>query len=143
VVTPELLDKLRAAHREWHDTRGQSVATWLALMAEDIHLRSVADGAPGMEFSATRKGREAARGYFSALHADWEMIHHTADRFLVDGDHVVVIGSCSWRYRPTGKLVETPIIQHWQFRDGLAVEYFEYYDTAKALAATTPDPDPK
>jgi ketosteroid isomerase-like protein len=139
VVTPELLEKLKAAHKEWNDTRGRSVAAWLALLAEDIHLRSVADGAPGMEFSAPRKGIEAARGYFSALHADWEMIFHEANRFIVDGDHVVVIGACAWRYRPTGKTVESPIVQHWEFRAGLAVNYFEFYDTAKALAATIPD----
>jgi ketosteroid isomerase-like protein len=139
VVTPDLLNKLRAAHREWHDTRGQSVESWLALMAEDVSLRSVADGAPGMAFSAPRKGLADARGYFSALHAEWEMLFHRADHFVVDGGHVVVIGACSWRFRPTGKVVETPIVQHWQFRDGLAVEYFEYYDTAKALDATRPD----
>jgi ketosteroid isomerase-like protein len=139
VVTPELLDRLRAAHREWHDTRGHSVETWLALMGQDICLHSVADGAPGMEFSAPRKGLQDARGYFSALQADWEMIFHRVDQFLVDGDHVVVFGACAWRYRPTGKTVETPIVQHWQFRDGLAVEYFEFYDTAKAIAATRPE----
>jgi ketosteroid isomerase-like protein len=105
------------------------VDRWVALLAEDVHMRSVADGAAGMEFSAPWKGLEAARGYFSALSADREMIYHRADRFLVDGDHVVVFGACSWRYRPTVKTVETPIVQHWQFRDGLAVEYFDK-DTA-------------
>ena len=135
----QVVEKLRRAYAEWHDTRGASVATWIALLAEDIHMRSIADGAPGMEFSATRKGREAAYGYFTALAADWDMIYHRADEFIVDGDCVVVFGSCSWRFRPTGKTAVSPVIHRWRFRDGLATEYYEFYDTAKAFAATIPD----
>ena len=140
MVTPDLLDKLRSAHTEWHDTRGQSVATWLTLMAEDIHLAARSRTVRPAWSSPQREDWRPPAVTFPRLHADWEMIYHSADRFLVDGDHVVVIGACSWRYRPTGKAVESPIVQHWQFRDGLAVEYFEMYDTAKAFAATRPDP---
>ena len=140
MVTPELVEKLRAAYRAWHDTRGKSVATWVALMADDIEMRSVADGAPGMEFSARRKGRSALDGYFSALAADWEMIHYTPEEFLVDGDRVAVFGKCAFKNRRTGKTAETHVANLWRFRDGLAVEYFELYDTAKAFVAATPDP---
>lgn len=140
MVTRELLDKLRAAYKEWHDTRGKSVATWVALMADDIHMRSVADGAPGMEFSAPRKGKDTVYHYFTALAADWEMIHYTPETFLADGDRVAVFGRCAYRNRKTGKTAETHVANLWRFRDGLAVEYFELYDTAKAFAAATPDP---
>jgi ketosteroid isomerase-like protein len=139
MVTPELLAKLKAAYKEWHDTRGASVATWMALMADDIEMRSIADGAPGMEFSAPRKGKATAYGYFAGLAADWEMLHHTPEEFLVDGDRVVVFGRCAFRNRRTGKTAESPIVNRWRFRDGLAVEYFELYDTAGAFAAATPD----
>ena len=140
MVTSELMVKLRAAYREWHDSRGASGAKWLALMADDVEVRSAADGGPGMEFSAPRKGKAAMAGYFSALAADWEMIHYTTDEFLVDGDRVVVFGHCAYRNRRTGKTAETVVVNRWRFRDGLAVEYFELYDTAKAFAAATPDP---
>lgn len=140
MVTPELLNKLRAAYRAWHDTRGKSVDAWMALMADDIEMRSVADGAPGMEFSAPRTGKDTLHHYFSALAADWEMIHYTPEHFLADGDRVAVFGRCAYKNRRTGKTAETHVANLWRFRDGLAVEYFEMYDTAKAFAAATPDP---
>lgn len=140
MVTPELMTKLRAAYREWNDTRGASAATWVALMADDIEMRSVADGAPGMEFSAPRKGKATVYHYFTALAADWEMIHYTPEVFLADGDRVAVFGRCAFKNRKTGKTAETAVANLWRFRDGLAVEYFELYDTAKAFAAATPDP---
>jgi ketosteroid isomerase-like protein len=139
VVTKELLDKLRAAYKEWHDTRGASAATWISLMADDVEVRSIADGAPGLEFSAPRKGKAAMQGYFSGLAAEWEMIHYAAEEFLVDGDRVVVFGRCAYRNRKTGKTAESPIVNRWRFHNGLAIEYFELYDTAGAFAAATPD----
>jgi len=140
VVTPELMDKLRAAYDHWHQTRGAGFSAWIDLMADDFVLRSIGDGAPAMEFSALRRGKEAVHGYFSSLAADWEMIHFTHEDFVVDGDQVVAFGNCAYRHRKTGKVAESPTIHRWRFRDGLAVELFEYYDTAKAFAAAIPDP---
>ncbi len=139
-VTAELMDKLRHAYSEWNRTRGTSVATWVALLADDIDMRSVADGGPDMAFAAPRKGKAAAHDYFSALQADWEMVHHTPEEFLVDGDRVAMFGRCAFRNRKTGKIADTLVVNRWRFRDGLAVEYFELFDTARAFAAATPDP---
>ena len=33
----------------------------------------------------------------------------------------------------TGKIVETPKVDFWRFRDGKAVEFYEYYDTARVI----------
>ncbi len=140
MLKPDTLEKLKHAYKQWHDTRGKSVVEWMELMADDIEMRSVADGAPGMEFSAKRTGKHTAHGYFSTLAADWEMIHYTPEEFLVDGDRVAVFGRCAFRNRKTGKVAETDVANRWRFRDGLAVEYYELYDTAKAFAAATPDP---
>ena len=134
------VEKLRHAYQQWHDTRGKSVEAWLELMADDLEMRSAADGAPGMEFSAPRKGKAAAHDYFSGLDADWEMIHYTVHQIIADGDQVAVCGVCAFRNRKTGKAAESHVANRWRFRNGLAVEYFELYDTAKAFAAATPDP---
>ncbi|MBX9580610.1 MAG: nuclear transport factor 2 family protein [Gemmataceae bacterium] len=133
------VDRLKAAFAAWHHSRGADHQVWLDLAADGFVLRSVADGRPGMEFSATRTGRGAVLDYFAGLAADWEMLHYSADEFVADGDRVVVIGRCGWRHRRTGKPVESPTVTLWRFRDGRAVEVFEMYDTAKAIAATQPD----
>ena len=140
VVSAELLEKLRYAYTAWHDSRGTSDDTWVALMADDIEMRSIADGAPGMEFSLPRKGKDTIRGYFSGLRADWEMIHYASEEFIVEGDRVVVFGRCAYRNRKTRKTAESVIVNRWRFHNDLAVEFFEFYDTAKAFAAAVPDP---
>ena len=40
-----------------------------------------------------------------------------------------------WTNRKTGKIAETPKVDFWRFRDGKAVEFYEYFDTACVAAA--------
>lgn len=47
-------------------------------------------------------------------------------------------GSTAWRNKRTGKTAETPKVDFWRFRGGKAVEYYEYFDTARVIAAATP-----
>ena len=44
-------------------------------------------------------------------------------------------GSTPWRNVRTGRRAETPKVDVWRFPDGKAVEFFEYYDTAKLAEA--------
>lgn len=140
MAAPVPLEKLRAAYQRWHDTRGNSTRDWLDLMADDVQLRSLADGAEKMEFSAARSGKAAMAGYFSSLHADWEMVYHRHEEFIVDGERVAVFGRAAFKHRRTGMTAETPFIHRIVFRDGLIAEFSEFYDTAKAFAAATPGP---
>ena len=129
---------LRRAYKLWHDTRGGSVQHWLDLMAEDVTMRSVTDGAPGMDFTRANLGKAQAAQYFAGLAADWEMIHFTPAEFIASGDRVVVLSTCAFRYRKTGKAAESPKADVFRFRDGQIVEFFEFFDSARALTATQP-----
>jgi ketosteroid isomerase-like protein len=142
MLAQDTIARLRDAYRRWNDTKGRSVEDWIGLMADDVKVRSVADGAEGMRFSAPRDGKAAATDYFSALAGEWEMIHHTAEEFIVDrdGGQVAVFGRVAFKCLRTGKVAESHVAHRWRFRDGLVTEYFEIYDTAKAFAAATPDP---
>ena len=131
-------DKLRQAYQVWHDTRGANGSVWLDLFADDVVLRSLADGASGMKFSAPRTGKAAAEHYLAELAREWEMEYFKTDDFIADGDRVAVVGRCAWRYRDTGKTAESPVVTIWRFRDGKVVEFMEFYDTAKAFAAARP-----
>jgi len=46
-------------------------------------------------------------------------------------------GSMAWRNKHTGRTVETPKVDYWRFKDGKVVEFYEYYDTARVLAAAS------
>jgi ketosteroid isomerase-like protein len=63
------------------------------------------------------------------------MLEFKTDHFVAQGDRVVMLGSCSWRAKRTGKVVSTPKADSWRFENGKAVEYYEYFDTAQVHAA--------
>ena len=130
--------KLKKAYQRWHETRGASAWDWVELMADEVRFRSLAQGAPGMEFTQERQSKEQVGEYFAGLAAGWRMHHYTADRFLADGNWVVMIGSCKWENLQTGKVVETPKADVFKFRQGKVVRFYEFFDTAGALQAATP-----
>lgn len=131
--------QLRQAYKAWHDSKGTDVGTWLQLLHDDIVIGSLADGAAGMEFSAARRGIAQAESYLRDVTRDWEMLYFTPDEIISEGDRVVMRGRCGWRFKATNKCAESVTIQFWRFKDGKAIEMLEFYDTAKAFAATQPE----
>ncbi|MCB1864188.1 MAG: nuclear transport factor 2 family protein [Chromatiales bacterium] len=129
---------LKAGYDHWNVNREQAFDSWLGLIAEDIRFRSLANGLDGMAFTTECNCKEDMLRYFQGLAADWEMLHYTIDEYVAQGDRVVAIGSCGWRHRATGKELETPKVDLVTMRDGKITDFFELYDTARAIACTTP-----
>ena len=94
-------------------------------------------GAAPLNFAAQYNNDVELRGYFNGLLSEWSMKHYTVDEYIAQGDVVVARGSCAWTHKKTGKLCETPKLDYWRFKDGKAVEFYEYFDTAAAAAAAT------
>lgn len=136
--TVENVAKLKAAYHQWHTSKGGSTDAWLDLMADNVSIRSLANGGPGAEFSQEIRAKADVKRYFEGLLAAWEMIHYTTGEFIADSDWVAMRGSTAWRNRATGRVVETPKADFWKFRDGKIVEFHEYYDTAALFRAATP-----
>ena len=131
------LERLKAAYQEWDATKGGSIDTWVALMAENMDLRSLADGRQSLSFTRPRSGRDEAAAYLRDLTTEFTMEYFRADRYVCQDDQIVMIGKTAWINKRTEKHVETPICDVWQFDGGAAVSLFEYYDTAKLAAAAT------
>lgn len=130
---------LEKAYARWHETRGGSVDDWMALIDDNFQFGSLAQSAPQMAFATSYNSRTALKNYFDGLRAEWEMIHYTMNEFVAEGEVVVVRGNVAWRNKRTGKEVQTPKIDFWRFRGGKAVEFYEYFDTARAFAAASND----
>lgn len=127
--------ELRRRYAAWHDCKGTDADVWLDLLADDMHLWSICGGAPGAEFSAECSCREDAARYLSMLSEAWEMQYYETDEYISDGDRVVVLGRTAWRSKTTGKLADTRKADIWHFRDGRAVSFAEFYDSAAVFAA--------
>jgi uncharacterized protein len=122
---------LKRCYQKWSDSRGGSVDDWMAVCADNIKFGSIAEGPSKVEYLTAYSRRDALATYFEGLKRDWEMIEYVTEHFIAQGDRVVMLGRCSWRFKKTGKVVSTPKADSWRFADGKAVEYYEYYDTAK------------
>lgn len=131
------VEMLKAAYRRWSESKGGSVDDWMKILDNDIAFGSIAGGvAPQAVYLASYSSRNALRDYFHGLTRDWEMIDYVADHFVAQGDRVVMLGRCTWRFKKTGKVVSTPKCDSWRIVNGKAVEFFEYFDTAQVHAAT-------
>jgi uncharacterized protein len=129
---------LKEAYRRWSDTKGGSVDYWFdSVVAPQISFGSIPRGAEPLEFARQYHDSAELRGYFDGLLSDWSMQHYTMNEYIAQDDAVVARGSCAWTNKRTGKLAETPKLDFWRFKDGKAVEFYEYFDTACVVAAAT------
>jgi ketosteroid isomerase-like protein len=127
---------LKSAYQRWSDSKGASADHWLDVCDAKISFGSLAQGAAqGANYLTTYQSRDALRDYFAGLARDWDMVDWKTREFIAQGDRVVVLVDCTWRYKKTGKTVSTPKADVWRLANGKAVEYFEFYDTAQVHAA--------
>jgi ketosteroid isomerase-like protein len=131
------VETLKKAYQRWSDSKGTSVDHWLALCDPNIKFGSLMEAAvPPVNYMKAYSSRDQLRDYFGGLSKDWEMISYDAEHFVAQGDRVVMLGRCAWRHKKSKVVVDTPKADSWRFVNGQAVEFFEYYDTAKVLSAT-------
>ena len=129
---------LKEAYRRWHESKGSSVEYWFdSVVGPQISFGSIPRGAEPLAFATEYHDSTKLREYFDGLLSDWSMNHYTMNEFVAQGDAVVARGSCAWTNKRTGKVAETPKLDFWRFKDGKAVEFYEYFDTACVVAAAT------
>ena len=131
------VNSLKEAYRLWNETKAGTVDHWLGLMTDDVHFRSLAEGAHSMEFTCTSTCKRDVERYFAELTTQWQMIYYRIDEYIAQGNRVVALGSCSFKHKITGKTLETPKADFHRFRNGKICEFFEFYDTALAIATAT------
>ena len=128
---------LKDAYQRWHDTKAGSVDHWLNLMTDDVQFRSLAAGAVEMQFTRPSCCKDDVKQYFAGLTNEWEMIYYRVDEYIAQSDRVIALGQVSFKNKKTGKILVTPKADFHKFRDGKICEFFEFYDTAQALATAT------
>jgi len=129
---------LKDAYQRWHDTKAGSVDHWLNLMTDDVKFRSLAAGAIKIQFTRDASHKDELKHYFAGLTSEWKMVYYRVDEYIGQGDRVVTLCEVSFKHKITGKTLNTPKADFHNFRDGKICEFFEFYDTASALATATP-----
>ncbi len=137
-IESENVKVLRGAYETWAQSKAANIDCWVSIVADDARLKSLADGAPELDFTRPRSGKSEIIDYLTGLTAEWEMLFYRIDEYVAQGDRVVAIGATSWRNKRTGKVVVTPKVDLWRMKGGKVVHFFEFYDTARLFAAARP-----
>lgn len=134
------IEKLRKGYAAWTVSKGSAVDYWINLLDDNVQWASTVDEANlGMSFAKDRQSKDGVRAYFENLGSIWEMVFFDLEDMIGQNNRVVVLGNCKWKNRNTGKAVETKKVDVFRFKNGKILEFREYFDTAKAIAASTPD----
>jgi ketosteroid isomerase-like protein len=107
----------------------QDVAAVLAAFDESIEWHTP-DSLP---FGGTHRGHEGVGAFFGALAEHWQELSVEPEEFIDGGDTIVVLA----RNRATGAggSVDATVVHVWRMRDGKAVSFTEFMDTARTLRA--------
>ena len=88
----------------------------------------------GLPDRGTHLGREAvANNVFGSVGENWDDFQVQPEEFLDAGDRVVVLGRFQGRGKATGRTLDAPYAHVWTLRDGKAVHFRNYTDTANFL----------
>ena len=107
------------------------VPSVLATFSDDIQWITPGTSA----LAGERKGKEEVADFFCTLGQNWHFLAFEPLEFLGDGDRVVVFGRYEVRSRQTGRTAASHWAMVWTFREGKAVRFQEYTDTATLEAA--------
>jgi ketosteroid isomerase-like protein len=75
----------------------------------------------------------------SAILDEWDMVYYLPKTFDRERNRVAMFGTCKWTNKATGKACEVMVAHLSRFRNGKAIEPVELFDSARAVAAATPD----
>ena len=129
---------LERAYKSRDQSKGKALEELLAVFSDNAQFGSLAGRAAPAAFVVPADGKTEMRGYFNELLTNWSMNYYKIDHMIAEGDRVAAIGSTGWTCKATGKKIDTPKVDVWTFKDGKAVAFYEYFDTAGMITAMTP-----
>ncbi len=88
----------------------------------------------GLPDRGTHHGSEAvANNVFGSVVEHWDDFQAAPEEFLDADDRVIVLGRFHGRGKATGRTLDAPYAHVWTLRDGKAVHFRNYTDTANFL----------
>jgi len=112
------------------------LAALRATLAPDVEWTEMA----GFPLAGTYRTPEGVTSHvMEALGRDWESWIAHDDRYVVDGENVVVLARYTARNKATGNMLNARVAHHFVVREGAIVRFEQFVDTALVRDAATPD----
>jgi len=122
--------------RQYLASAAGDLAALRATLAPDVEWTEMA----GFPLAGTYRTPDGVTSHvMEALGRDWDGWTAHDDRYVVDGENVVVLARYTARHRSTGKALAVRVAHHFVVRGGLIVRFEQFVDTALVRAAMTPD----
>jgi hypothetical protein len=87
--------------------------------------------AAGGPYGGVYVGPQAVlQGVFMRLGTEWDNFAAIPHEFVSNGDTVVALGEYTATFKATGKSLKTPFAHVWKLREGKAISFHQYTDTA-------------
>ena len=87
--------------------------------------------ADGFPYQGTYIGHDAVlEGVIGRLVGEWDGFRATPTELIDGGDQVVALGRYTGAYKGTGKQMDAAFAHVWDFRDGKALRFRQYVDSA-------------
>lgn len=124
-------DRVRDAYQAF--ARGD-VPSILAFLDPQIEWAE----AEGFPTAGTYHGHDSVvNGVFVPLTTEWDGFSVVPGEFIDAGDTIVALGRYSGTFKETGKSMSCDFAHVWTVRDGKAVRFRQYVDSALVQAAMT------
>ena len=104
----------------------------LGSMAEDIEWWE-AEGNPWYPGRAFVGVQEVVEGVFGRIGTEFDGFEVVPERFLSDGDEVVMIGRYHGKGVATGKPLDAQALHLWTVRDGKVSRFQQFVDTRQLV----------
>ncbi|GAA4834810.1 nuclear transport factor 2 family protein [Kitasatospora terrestris] len=128
-----VLQKFYAAEAAYIAAGGMGKAGFDEL-AGCLHPEVVMYQAPGLPYGGTWHGPRGIEEFMAAMSEAWQSLEFLEQRFVVDGDSVVVLNRGRLQARATGRTLETSVMQLITVKDGLITEMHPFYWDTIAVA---------
>jgi ketosteroid isomerase-like protein len=128
---------LKKLYARWNESKGSGAGARaiVNVLAANVLWGSLGAGARPIDFTRTRMTREEVGQYFRELGSAYQMNYYHVEEYVAAGPFVLVLAEVSFTNKKTGRIFISPKADLWRFARGKATEFYEYYDTAKAVAA--------
>jgi len=131
--TPEARN-VRTVQEAYAAFRANNVQGVLERLSNDIQW-SIPGPAAVSPLCGVRRGKEQVADFFKRLPELEEVQLFDPREYIAQGDKVVVLGHFKGRVRATNRTMESDFVHVFTLRNGQAVQFSEFSDTAAALMA--------
>lgn len=126
-------DNVQMVRRAYQAVSQREMGTLMSLLSADVVW--ALPKMPGVPFAGEWRGRKGVEQFFGSLGQSHEVIELEPERFIAQGDTVVVLGRFVMRVKATGRILRSQWAHVWTVQKGWISSFREYVDTAAVIAA--------